>query len=60
MGRVLTAKTAVFVELQPVGVVFLIFKRVVIALLALGAGKGDFYSHFGTSIYTSLSRRMNL
>jgi hypothetical protein len=37
----LAAKTAILAELEPLGIVFLVFKRVVVPLLALGAGKGD-------------------
>jgi hypothetical protein len=42
---VLTAEAAVFVELQPVGVVLLVLKGVVIPLLALGAGQCDLHAH---------------
>ena len=46
----LLAEAAVLVHLQAIGAVFLVFHGVVVALLALGAGQGDFNSHsFGTS-----------
>ena len=41
----LSAEFAVLVHLKSVGVVLFDFHRVVVSLLALGAGKCDFYSH---------------
>jgi hypothetical protein len=43
--RVLLAETAILVHFQPIGVVFLVFHGVVVALLAIGAGKGNLDSH---------------
>ena len=45
MNRVFLAEAAVLVHLKSVGVVLFVFHRVVVSLLALGAGKCDFYSH---------------
>lgn len=45
MECMLLAESAILVHLQPVGVVFLFLHRVVVALLALGAGKCDLDSH---------------
>ena len=45
----LAAEAAVLVHFQSVGVVLLVLHGVVVALLALGAGQGNFDSHFGTS-----------
>ena len=49
MNGVLAAEAAVLVHFQPVRIVLLVFHGVVVALLALGAGQGDFDSHNGTS-----------
>ena len=50
MSSVLSAESAVLVELHSVGCVFLVLHGVVIALFALCAGKSDFDSHSnGTS-----------
>jgi hypothetical protein len=46
---VLLAEFAILVHLKPVGVILLVFSCDVVALLALCAGHGDFYSHNGTS-----------
>ena len=46
----LFAESAVLVHLQPVRGIFLVFHRVVIALLAFRAGQSDLDSHNGTSI----------
>jgi hypothetical protein len=43
--RVLAAETAVLVELQTIGVVLLVLERVVISLLAFGAGQSDLNAH---------------
>ena len=43
--RVLPAEGAVFVHFQSVGIVFLVFHRLVVSLFALAAGKGDSFSH---------------
>ena len=45
MERMLSAESAVFVHLQPVRIVFLFLHGIVIALLALCAGKCDLNSH---------------
>ena len=42
----LLAEPAVLVHLKSVRVVLLVLDSVVVALLALGAGQGDLYSHF--------------
>ena len=49
MHSVLAAEAAVLVHLKSVRVVLLVLHGVVVALLALGAGQGNFDSHFGTS-----------
>ena len=49
MHGVLAAEAAVLVHLKSVRVVLLVLHGVVVALLALGAGQGNFDSHFGTS-----------
>ena len=50
MGSVLAAEAAILVELDTIRSVLLVLHRVVVALLAFGAGKRDLDSHFGTSI----------
>ena len=45
MQSVLTAKSAVFVHLKSVGVVFLVLLGVIVPLLADRAGKCDLVSH---------------
>jgi len=45
----LTAETAVLIELQTLGGVFLVLDGVVVPLLALIASEDDFDSHCGTS-----------
>ena len=45
MQRVLVAERAILIAFKPVGGVFLVFERVVIALLAFRAREGDLYSH---------------
>jgi hypothetical protein len=42
---VLTAETAVLVELETIGIVLLVLEGIVISLLAFGAGQGDFNAH---------------
>jgi hypothetical protein len=42
---VLAAKPAIFIHFKPIRVVFLVFYRVVVALLAFRTGKRDFNSH---------------
>ena len=41
----LTAKTAILVELDTIGIVLLVLKRIVVPLLALSAGKCDLNAH---------------
>ena len=41
----LTAKTAILVELKTIGIVLLVLERIVVSLLALGACKCDLYAH---------------
>lgn len=45
MGRMFPAETAVLNKFEPFGIVFLVLHRIVIALLALGAGECDFRPH---------------
>jgi len=45
MRRVFSAKPAILVHLKSAGVVLFVLHRVVVALLALTASHGDFYSH---------------
>ena len=52
----LFAKSAILVHFKSVGVVFLVFHCVVVALLALCAGEGNFHSHDGTSRFTEYFR----
>ena len=52
----LFAESAILVHFKSVGVVFLVFHCVVVALLALCAGEGNFHSHDGTSRFTEYFR----
>jgi len=45
MGRVLIAETAVLLGFHPVWVVFLFLHSIVVALLAILAGQGNFCTH---------------
>ena len=45
MQGVLTAETAILVELKTIGIVLLVLERIVVPLLAFGAGKCDLYAH---------------
>ena len=45
MKGVFTAETAILVELETIGIVLLVLERIVISLLAFGAGQGDFHAH---------------
>ena len=45
MKGVFTAKTTILVELDTIGIVLLVLKRIVVPLLALGACKCDLYAH---------------
>ena len=45
MEGVFLTKRAILVEFDSVGRVFLVFHRIVVALLAFCASQGDFYSH---------------
>ena len=45
----LLAEPAVLVHFNSVRIVLLVLLGVVVALFALRASQGDFYSHFGTS-----------
>ena len=49
----LTAKAAVFTDLNSVGIVFLIFCSVVIALFAFAACEGNFDSHISCPFLSS-------
>ena len=51
MQGMLAAETAILVQFETVGIVFLVLFRLVISLLALTARQGDLNSHsFGTSL----------
>ncbi len=52
MQSVLLAESAILVHFKPVGIVFLVLHRVVVALLAFRASQCDFNPHDGTSILT--------
>ena len=45
MKGVLTAETAILVELETIGIVLLVLERIVVSLLAFCAGKCDLYAH---------------
>lgn len=45
MKGVLTAETAILVELETIGIVLLVLEGIVVPLLAFGAGKCDLYAH---------------
>ena len=45
MKGVLTAKTAILIELYTIGIVLFVLKSIVVPLLAFGAGKCDLYAH---------------
>ncbi len=45
MRRMSPAEGTVFLELEPVGSILLVFRRRIVSLLALGTGKGDDVSH---------------
>jgi hypothetical protein len=47
---VLAAETAILLEFESVGVVLLVFLRVVVTLFAFAAGKSNLHSHIGTSL----------
>ena len=49
MESVLPAELAVLLHLKSVRIVLLVLGCVVVALLALCAGQGNFNPHFGTS-----------
>jgi hypothetical protein len=44
------AEPAVFLEFKSVGIVLLVFLRVIVTLFAFAAGKSNLHSHFGTSL----------
>jgi hypothetical protein len=48
---VLSAKSAVFLHFETVGVILLVLHGVVVPLLALVASQSHFNAHFGTSLY---------
>ena len=52
MQGVLPAKAAILIHLQAIGVIFLVFESIVIALLALAAGQCDFDSHSDGTSYS--------
>ena len=54
MKGVLFAEPAILVHFKSVGVVFLVFHCVVVALLTFSASKCDFNSHNGTSRFTEI------
>ena len=45
-----TAETAILFELEPVGIVLLVFERIVVPLLAFGASECDLYAHGRASL----------
>ena len=45
MHSVLAAEAAILIELQPIGVVFLVLERIVVSLLALGARQCNLNPH---------------
>ena len=51
---VLTAETTIFIHLESVRIVLLVFGSVVVALLALCTSQCDFNSHNGTSRFTEI------
>jgi hypothetical protein len=53
---VLLAEAAILAQLDAIGCVLLVLGRVVVAALALVAGKGDFDTHGFTSVYFALRR----
>ena len=48
MNGVLLAEAAVLLHLETIGVVLLVLRGVVVALLALGSGQSDFNGHLLT------------
>ena len=59
MEGMLAAESAVLVHFDPVGVIFLVFLGVVVALFTLCAGECDLVSdtgHFGTSCFIAVHR----
>ena len=52
----LAAEPAILLEFETVGVVLLVLLRVVVALFAFCAGKGNLHSHIGTSLKISARR----
>jgi len=57
---VFTAETAEFLHFNSVRVIFLIFDRVVVSLLAFAASECDLYSHIGTSVIFCEKSRLPL
>jgi Na+-transporting methylmalonyl-CoA/oxaloacetate decarboxylase gamma subunit len=51
MNCVLAAKTAILLQLNAIGVVFLVLRCVVVALFAFGASESDFYTHYSGSSF---------
>jgi hypothetical protein len=45
VDSVLTAETAILIELETIGIVLLVLESVVISLLAFGASQRDFNAH---------------
>ena len=60
MSSALFAEFAVLLELESVGIVFLVLHALVVSLLALTTNKSDFNSHFGTSIICYLPLTVRL
>ena len=50
MESMLTAETAILFELDPVGIVLLVFERIVVPLLAFRASECDLYAHGRASL----------
>jgi len=51
---VLSTEPTILVHFKPIGIVFLVFHCVVVALLAFCASECDFNSHNGTSRFTEI------
>lgn len=60
MKSVFTAETTVLFHLKSVRVIFLIFDRVVVSLLAFAASECNLYSHIGTSVIFCEKSRLPL
>jgi hypothetical protein len=57
VNRVFAAEPAILAEFESVGIVLLVFHRVVVALFAFRARQRDLYPHFGTSMSIKFALR---